>query len=305
MRAFILLFFMFSLALNLQAQNYEITFTGSGGSSSVDEVQVVYLSKGDTIDISGTDVLKLKKNSGSSRSSTSSIELPYTDGDWILLKGISGNYQRVVTIAPAESQEINFEFVSCTDYDNNHYPAVSIGTQTWMAENLRAGSFNDGTEITHVEADALWESAATPAYSWYNNDQANDQILGKLYNWLSVGGEKNPCPSGWHVPSHDEYMVLHNYLIDNGYNVPPDRTDNTDNIGWAGKALAHITLWETHTRDGAIGNNQLLNTGQVFPFLLMGVEGQMGRLLTRGENGVFCGFQPRTKTIRIKRMIIF
>ena len=264
-------------------EEIEISFTASGATTTVEDIMVVYLSKGDTVDISGTDVLKLVKSSGSVKKNQSSVELSYTDGDWILLKGISGNYQRIVTIAPSESQTVNFEFVACTDYNNNHYPAVTIGTQTWMTENLRTGTFNDGTEIMHIEADALWESATIPAYSFYNNDVTNNDIFGKLYNWLTAGGEKNPCPSGWHVPSHDEYMVLHNYLIDNGYNVPPDRTDNTDNIGWAGKALAHISLWKTHTRDGAIGNNLLLNNRTGLSILPNGSRRGDGSFSNPGE----------------------
>ncbi len=264
-------------------EEIEISFTASGATSTVEDIMVVYLSKGDTVDISGTDVLKLVKSSESAKKNQSSVELPYTDGDWILLKGKSGNYQRIVTIAPTESGTVDFEFVACTDYNGNNYPAVTIGTQTWMAENLRTGSFNDGTEIMYIEADALWEAAEIPAYSFYNNDVTNNAVFGKLYNWLAAGGEKNPCPAGWHVPSHGDYMVLHNYLIDNGYNVPPDRTDNTDNTGWSGKAISHIHSWKSHTRDGAIGNDLSLNNRSGFSALPNGSRRDNGTFTNPGE----------------------
>ena len=81
-----------------------------------------------------------------------------------------------------------------TDINNNRYPILAIGTQTWMLENLRAISCNDGTPIPLVTDNSAWEGLSTAGYSWYNN-VASD--LGALYNWYAVK-DCNVCPTGWH-----------------------------------------------------------------------------------------------------------
>jgi len=95
------------------------------------------------------------------------------------------------------------------DYDGNIYNTVKIGTQIWMAENLKTTHYNDGTPI------ATYHSA--------NGNSANDEEYGLLYDWAttmngSVTSSANPsgvngiCPSGWHVPSDAEWKQLETYL---------------------------------------------------------------------------------------------
>ncbi len=98
------------------------------------------------------------------------------------------------------------------DMDGNVYNTVTIGTQTWMAENLKTTMLNDGASITMVTDNTTWAKLATPGYCWYNNDEkANKNIYGALYNWHTVNNGKL-CPSGWHVPSDDEWKILFAYL---------------------------------------------------------------------------------------------
>ncbi len=56
------------------------------------------------------------------------------------------------------------------DVDGNYYNIVTIGTQVWMAENLKTTKFNDNTIITNVTDNIEWEALATPGYCWYNNE---------------------------------------------------------------------------------------------------------------------------------------
>ena len=98
------------------------------------------------------------------------------------------------------------------DIDGNEYSTVAIGTQVWMAENLKTTKYNDGKLIPNVEVDSVWRDLKTDAYSWYNNDLAtNKASLGALYNWNTVNTGKL-CPTGWHVPSDKEWRNLTAYL---------------------------------------------------------------------------------------------
>lgn len=96
---------------------------------------------------------------------------------------------------------------SVTDIDGNEYRTVRIGSQVWMAEDLKTTRFNDGTAIPQVTRTEEWASLTTPAFTWYNNDALNGEEYGALYNWYAVGTGKL-CPLGWHVPSDQEWNEL-------------------------------------------------------------------------------------------------
>jgi len=98
------------------------------------------------------------------------------------------------------------------DFDGNIYNSIRIGTQIWMAENLKTTKYNNGIEIPNVTDDAEWDALTIPAYCWYNNDASTyKSTYGALYNWYAVK-TGSLCPTGWHVPSDAEWMVLQTYL---------------------------------------------------------------------------------------------
>jgi uncharacterized protein (TIGR02145 family) len=81
-----------------------------------------------------------------------------------------------------------------------------------MQQNLKTTTYNDGTAISNVTDNTEWTKLTTPAYCWYDNDAATyKNTYGGLYNWYAVNTAKL-CPSGWHVPSDDEWTTLINYL---------------------------------------------------------------------------------------------
>ena len=91
--------------------------------------------------------------------------------------------------------------------DNYAYNTVLIGSQVWMAENLRAVKYTDGTPIPMVTDNQIWANLHTGACCTYENRPPDP--YGMLYNWHAVSTEKL-CPSGWHVPSETEWMQLLN-----------------------------------------------------------------------------------------------
>jgi uncharacterized protein (TIGR02145 family) len=98
------------------------------------------------------------------------------------------------------------------DADHNFYYSVTIGSQTWMQENLKTTHYKDGTAIPAVTDNTAWKILTTPGYCWYNNDeQAYKAVYGALYNWYTVKTGKL-CPAGWHIPTNPEWITLTNYL---------------------------------------------------------------------------------------------
>jgi uncharacterized protein (TIGR02145 family) len=89
-----------------------------------------------------------------------------------------------------------------------------------MAENLKVSKYNDGTLIPNVIDKTQWSELTTGAWSYYNNDEANNIKYGKLYNWYTINptfNNKNVCPKDWHVPNEIEWTKLIDYL--GGINV--------------------------------------------------------------------------------------
>ena len=92
---------------------------------------------------------------------------------------------------------------------------VTIGTQVWMTKNLDVDKFRNGDVIPEAKSEGEWKAyndANEAAWCYYNNDPANGEKYGKLYNWYAVADARGLCPTGWHVPSYDEWTILTDYL---------------------------------------------------------------------------------------------
>jgi uncharacterized protein (TIGR02145 family)/uncharacterized repeat protein (TIGR02543 family) len=102
--------------------------------------------------------------------------------------------------------------------DSRTYRCVTIGTQTWMAENL---NYNASGSVC------------------YNNDPGNCNTYGRLYDWNTVmagasssssspSGVRGICPVGWHVPSDAEWTTLTDFV--GGASIAGTRLKSTS--GW-------------------------------------------------------------------------
>ena len=112
------------------------------------------------------------------------------------------------------------------DYDGNVYKTVQIGTQLWMAENLKTTHYSDGLPVPAISDSADWDALTIndKAYTWYNNDSTTyAETYGALYTWAaamrgapgsstSPSGVKGICPEGWHLPSLAEWETLIDFL---------------------------------------------------------------------------------------------
>lgn len=130
------------------------------------------------------------------------------------------------------------------DIDQNIYYTVTIGSQVWMAENLKALRYSDGRSIPRVEERLTWYNFAmyTRAYCWYDNYGAIGAAYGALYTWPSAmdidsreeikpGMIQGVCPDGWHLPSDDEWKQLEIFLGMSGTDADLEGWRGTDEGG--------------------------------------------------------------------------
>ena len=110
--------------------------------------------------------------------------------------------------------------------DGKTYDWIRIGNQIWMTSN-----FKYNTNTTGCMA--------------YNNDPANVDTYGYLYNWETA---LTIAPEGWHLPSVSEYDELKNYLSDDEYYY-------CSSSATIAKALCTGTGWETTTSEPATPGN--------------------------------------------------
>lgn len=120
--------------------------------------------------------------------------------------------------------------VTVTDIDGNIYHTVTIGTQTWMVENLKTTRYRNGTTIPNITDGTTWTNLSTGAYCDYDSTPNNSIIYGKLYNWYAVIDSRNIAPTGWHVPTDAEWTMLTTYL--GGESVAGGKLKETGTAHW-------------------------------------------------------------------------
>jgi len=182
---------------------------------------------------------------------------------------------------------------SMTDQQGNVYKTIVIGTQEWMAENLKTTIYRNGNAIANVTDNAQWQNLTTGASCYYNNDSQYNCPYGKLYNWYAVADPRNLCPTGWHVPTDAEWNTLIGYL-DPSYD--PGEFGIQSPI--AGGKMKSTTGWNApNTASNESG----------FSGLPGGVRGSNGNVCCVGENGRFWSSTEwsATNTYALSRNLYF
>lgn len=112
------------------------------------------------------------------------------------------------TVANGEDLNPDLPYGNVMDVDGNAYATVVIGTQEWMAQNLRTTRYSNGDLIPEETDNTAWTGLTSGAWALYNNQVANETTYGKLYNGYVVNDPRNVCPTGWHVPTDLEWQTL-------------------------------------------------------------------------------------------------
>lgn len=148
------------------------------------------------------------------------------------------------------------------DCQGNEYKTVKLGTQWWMAENMRATKYSPNNTDSKNISIAIISSGAESKYTpycinasnkenWYETDHWDTDAdalvskLGYLYNWAAAvgvaegdkvkssfsGNRQGICPDGWHIPSASEWHQLDEFITES-------------EGGMAGKHLKTTTGWD-------------------------------------------------------------
>jgi uncharacterized protein (TIGR02145 family) len=187
------------------------------------------------------------------------------------------------SVGTAYGNEISFTTSSAvttvTDIDGNIYNAVTIGTQTWMAENLKTTKYQNGDLIgTTTPASLNIQSENTPKYQWaQDGNESNVATYGRLYTWYAITDSRNVCPTGWHISTDAEWTTLTNYLENNGYGYEGSGSD-------IAKSIAATSGWDTYSYSlaGTIGDDQASNNSSGFTALPGGIRDNFGSFLGMG-----------------------
>ena len=140
--------------------------------------------------------------------------------------------------------------------DGRDYRTVQIGSQCWMAENLNIGTMVNGSNNQTNQGNIQ-------KYC-YNNDASNCTTYGGLYQWraamqfVTTAGTQGICPSGWHIPTDNEYKTLEMQL-----GISSSQANQT---GWRG----------TDEGSKLAGNEPLWNDGNLDSDANFGISGFTG-----------------------------
>ena len=195
--------------------------------------------------------------------------------------GFTASYTFTLKTSPKIT---GLKYGTMKDNDGQSYKTITIGTQTWMAENLHSYTFRDSSAISHKPIDSVWKSTDSAAYCTYNNTQDGSVInqMGNLYNWYAVSSSKGLCPKGWHIPGDDEWQTLRDYIDKYGYGYEGSGDD-------VAKSLA-LKSWTNSFNKGELGNSQSTNNTSGFNAAPAGQRNEDGTFSLMGTNTGFWVF---------------
>lgn len=185
------------------------------------------------------------------------------------------NLTQIDTVQSDIPSTADIIYDAVTDIDGNHYNAVRIGNQIWMASNLRTTRFANGEEIPTPTSSNDFFSSSYPRKYAPSNYLGYIPTYGYLYNWVAVmhnsaisdenpSGVQGVCPDGWHMPSDAEWTQLTEYVGTQNDFI----CSNSTNIA---KALASNSGWSYNSiTQCAVGYNVSTNNATGFSALPAG-----------------------------------
>ena len=107
-----------------------------------------------------------------------------------------------------------------------------------MAENLRNENYADGTPIPTQPYPILWSQLTSGAQVVYSDiyilEATSLEPYGRLYNWYAVTDSRGLCPTGWHVPTEEDWTALFTMLGGPSAAITKLMASSTDDPAWTG-----------------------------------------------------------------------
>jgi uncharacterized protein (TIGR02145 family) len=255
----------------------EIGATGSKGDQGIQGIQGIQGVQGATGSTGATGAKGDKGDQGAFPTGTAAGDMQYWNGmQWVMIP--IGQPGQSLNVTGSSIPQWSTIPGTVSDIDGNVYRTIVIGNQEWTLTNLKTTKLNEGTAIPNVTGNTEWGALTTPGYCWYNNDFANKEKYGALYNWYTVNTGKL-APAGWRVPETTDWIKLEIYLIANGYNYDGTTTGNK-----IAKSMAAM-VWTSSTNVGAIGNNLIINNKSGFSALPGGYRLYLGNFYLQSSYG--------------------
>ncbi len=141
---------------------------------------------------------------------------------------------------PAKSVFYGRPGAGVTDADMNVYPTILMTNgQEWMAQNLRTTRFSTSEPIPQIQSATQWSAATGSAFSRthklgfkYPLNFYYDTLYGPVYNFQAAIDPKGLCPTGWRVPTDEDWKKLEKHL-----GMSDQLLNNT---GWRGDATMDL-----------------------------------------------------------------
>ncbi|MDD4968559.1 MAG: FISUMP domain-containing protein [Paludibacter sp.] len=223
---------------------------------------------------------------------------------WTDLTPGSNHYVEYINDMTAPTKEVSFmthgelpKTGTVKDFDGNMYHYITIGTQTWMVENLKTKHLRSGLQLNNLK-DSISRTNTEFGYCYYNNDTTYYNKYGCIYS----RGVANSyiAPGGWHVPTMKDWFTLESYLIANGYNYDK----STHNNGIAKSLASQTNDWKSdYHNTGCITSNLTLNNSSGFTALPEGNRNNNGMYSDVGSSCYFWSLSQNSQLINC--MILF
>jgi len=148
--------------------------------------------------------------------------------------------------------------------------SVLIGSQRWTDKNLNVANYRNGEAITYAANATQWaaaNAAGEGAYTYLLFASGDGgATYGKLYNWYAVNDARGLAPTGYHIPTRDEWTTLRGTQLGNGTTLKSNTNDWAASFSNVNNYITYnpVANYSSYNGTNSTGFNALPG-GSLFP----------------------------------------